>query len=205
MLAPKKLFLMAVLSVPLVFGACAHRYDGPNYAKGIDVSHFQGSIDWSLVKGGDVSFAYIKASEGITYTDPKFVANWQGTADAGIVRGGYHKFVAKDAGEAQARNFLNALKSAEAGAGAYPTLPPVLDIEVVRKEDLAVAFDEMLAWLAVVEGELGCKPIIYTSPNNWNKEFPDKFRGYELWLADYAAKPTLPKGWHRFACRLPSR
>src|ERR1700689_5201313 len=95
---------------------------------GIDVSKYQDFIDWGMVKDmrvGDVqmSFAFIKATEGLGNEDAFFKRNWKKSGDAGISRGAYHSFLATKSGKAQAENFIN---SVELGPG---DLPPVLDIE----------------------------------------------------------------------------
>src|SRR3982750_4387037 len=58
--------------------------------RGIDVSRHQGTINWSAIPGGKVRFAYIKASEGGDYRDPRFAENWGASATAGLHRGAYH-------------------------------------------------------------------------------------------------------------------
>lgn len=67
--------------------------------RGLDVSHHQGHIDWSALKGWD--FVYIKATEGRTWTDPLFEENWLGAGQAGLVRGAYHFLVTTSTGQAQ--------------------------------------------------------------------------------------------------------
>ena len=57
---------------------------------GIDVSKYQGDIDWNKVKDSGVKFVWIKATEGGDHTDEKFAANWAGAKAAGIPRGAYH-------------------------------------------------------------------------------------------------------------------
>src|ERR1700743_4000530 len=95
---------------------------------GIDVSKYQDAINWGSVKDmkvGDVqmSFAFIKATEGLGNEDAYFLRNWKRAKDAGLARGAYHYFLATKSGKAQAENFIN---SVELTPG---DLPPVLDIE----------------------------------------------------------------------------
>src|SRR5262249_39837308 len=64
---------------------------GTDYAiQGIDASHWQGSINWTSVKNSGKTFAFYKATEGTTYTDPTFAANWAAIKNAGLIRGAYH-------------------------------------------------------------------------------------------------------------------
>jgi len=187
-------FLLTALIVLLqLFTAACSDDTNSSTSTGIDVSHYQGDINWKALKKSGVSFSYIKVSEGKTITDPKFAANWADAQAAGVTRGGYHLFVPGDDGPAQARQFLNSLASI--GANYNGALPPALDIEPIHKSGLSAAKKEIQKWLTQVEDTLGCKPIIYTSPYPWNDEFPDDFTGYQLWLADYADTPTIPEGW----------
>ena len=78
---------------------------------GIDVSHYQGTVDWVKVKATGITFAYAKATDGNTYTDPQFHTNWQGMRAAGILRGAYHFYETNDDPVTQANNFINALGS----------------------------------------------------------------------------------------------
>ena len=160
---------------------------------GIDVSHYQGDVNWSLIKKSGYSFAYIKVSEGETLTDPRLSENWEGAHQERLKQGGYHVFVPSDKGELQAKNFLSSLKAVQRDYQGF--LPPVLDIEAIPKGRLIYAQSEIIHWLIQVEKSIGCKPIIYTSPDNWDSEFLGNFSKYTLWLADYGHNPTLPNHW----------
>jgi lysozyme len=91
--------------------------------KGVDVSHYQGEIDWQGLRAGGVRFAYIKATEGAHYRDPRFAANWRRSREAGIPRGAYHFFSMCKPGAEQAANFIDAIP-----AGGQ-SLPQALDAE----------------------------------------------------------------------------
>src|SRR5262249_34286320 len=75
--------------------------------KGIDVSHYQGTIDWAAVNDGGIGFAFMKATEGLTFVDSTFAANWSGAKAHGVVRGAYHFFRPQDDGIQQADFFLS--------------------------------------------------------------------------------------------------
>ncbi|MFP5288949.1 MAG: glycoside hydrolase family 25 protein [Thermoanaerobaculia bacterium] len=158
--------------------------------QGIDVSHFQGVVDWQKVAQAGMSFAFAKATEGITYTDPQFAANWAGIRAAGLLRGAYHFFEANDDATAQAQHFLAMVQLA---AG---DLPPVLDVETTAGVSTEQIWSGVSTWLQVVEQATGRRPILYTAPGFWNAHQPDlALTRYPLWLADYAAQPVLPDGW----------
>ncbi|MBL0015595.1 MAG: hypothetical protein IPP17_03940 [Bacteroidetes bacterium] len=92
--------------------------------RGIDVSRYQGKIEWAKVKQAGIRFAFIKATEGTDYVDPYFAVNWDEAKDKGIARGAYHFFRPAQDGKAQAEHFLKQVKWTKGD------LPPVLDLEV---------------------------------------------------------------------------
>lgn len=158
--------------------------------QGIDVSHFQGVVDWQQVAQAGMSFAFAKATEGITYVDPQFATNWTGIKAAGLLRGAYHFFEANDDATAQAQHFLDTVQLAKGD------LPPVLDIETTAGVSNEQIWSGVSTWLQVVEQAMGRQPILYTAPGFWNSHAPDlTLTRYPLWLADYAAQPLLPHGW----------
>lgn len=159
---------------------------------GIDVSHYQGVVDWQAVKTANIGFAFAKASEGEAIVDAHFDANWQGMKAAGLLRGAYHFFDSTVDPVAQAKNFLNAV-----GSLAAADLPPVLDIEIFRgpygSSSLA---NNVLTWLNTVQAALGRTPMIYTGPSFWNQNMNNQFGAYPLWVAEYGVStPRIPNGW----------
>ena len=161
---------------------------------GIDVSHFNGAVDWAAVAKTGTAFAYCKATEGTDYVDTQFVANYTGIANANLLRGAYHFFrPAKDA-QAQADHFL-----AHVPALGQGDLPPAFDIEVSDGQKPSAIIDAMHLWLDAVEAKLGRRPVIYTSASFWaaNLASSDAFGKYPLWVAHYTAQPApkLPTGW----------
>ena len=161
----------------------------PSYLQGIDVSHFQGTVDWPAVAKGGVRFAFIKATDGIDGVDPRFAENWGGAKDAGIVRGAYHFF----------RPALNAQQQAEHFGRVVPiddlALPPALDIEVTDGLAPSALQVGIRTWLATVQAAFGCTPILYTDPTFWRENVAADFSSYPLWLACYAEKPEVPSTW----------
>src|SRR6185295_7868151 len=101
---------LLILGPPLVrfYAPYWHPSDGLYPRQGIDVSHYQGRIDWAALPAQGVDFAYIKASEGGDLRDDAFQANWAGARRAGIARGAYHYFTLCRPGAAQAANFIAA-------------------------------------------------------------------------------------------------
>lgn len=177
----------------LMVAGCSEVDPAVTGAEGIDVSHFQGTVNWQQVKAAGNAFAYMKVSEGMTVTDSELANNWPGSGAAGLLRGGYHTFTLGDDGIKQAQNFIDSLNGVK--ADLLGALPPALDIEPLGKANLQEASSEILAWLTAVEAASGCRPIIYTNPDSWDETLKDQFEGYKLWLADYSSTPTLPDGW----------
>ena len=90
---------------------------------GVDVSAFQGEIDWHILAGESISFAFIKATEGSGYVDDNFEDNWRKASQTDLKIGAYHFFSYDSSGLTQAENFIQTVpKSSD-------TLPPVVDIE----------------------------------------------------------------------------
>lgn len=158
--------------------------------QGIDVSHYQGVVDWQQVAQAGMAFAFAKATDGITYVDPELAVNWPGMQTAGLLRGAYHFFEPNDDATAQAQHFLSTVQLVPGD------LPPVLDVEITGGVSNEQIWSGVSTWLQIVEQETGRQPILYTASGFWNSHAPDlTLTRYPLWLADYAAQPALPNGW----------
>jgi lysozyme len=156
---------------------------------GIDVSHFQGEVDWRAVAAAGVRFAFIKATEGLADIDPRFAQNWQQSRAAGLLRGAYHFLHPNlDAGQ-QAAHFLSVVTLDD------DALPPALDVEVTGGVDPAALTACIEAWLGSVEAVLRCKPVVYTDPSFWRQNVGADLGAYPLWLACYATTPDIPATW----------
>ncbi|RYY44070.1 MAG: glycoside hydrolase family 25 protein [Chitinophagaceae bacterium] len=169
-----------------------------NYSiHGIDISKYQKTIGWRLVKEMEVddikvSFVFMKATEGLSSVDKQFGRNWALAEKHGITRGAYHFFIPGKSGKTQAENFIKTvrLKSGD--------LPPVLDVEQtygVKKEQLQ---KQVAEWIEIVEKKYGVKPIIYTNVSFYESLLAGKFESYPLWVAHYLQKerPRINRQWH---------
>jgi GH25 family lysozyme M1 (1,4-beta-N-acetylmuramidase) len=164
--------------------------------EGIDISHWQGNVDWDRVVGAGKKFAIIKASEGVR-TDVNFRVNWSGAERVKIMRGAYHFFRSDFSSESQARYFSELLKV------GWGELAPALDVEANYGNLSRIAYTQALrSWLQIVEQESGKKPIIYTSSSKWREytDLPTWASEYPLWVANYttAPSPILPSGWKKY-------
>jgi lysozyme len=167
--------------------SCTH--DADKYAiKGIDVSHYQGRINWDLVAQEDIDFVFVKATEGLNYRDSIFERNWAGLEDNRLKRGAYHFFRPKVSAEWQAKSFIKlvALKSDD--------FPPVLDVEDLKGVSVKQLIASMKVWLDLVEQHYKAKPIIYTFSDLYNRHLRMAFPDYTFWIARYDRKaPALNK------------
>ncbi len=162
---------------------------------GIDVSKYQGDIDWSAVRASGVQFAWIKATEGGDHVDDKFAQNWAAAKAAGVPRGAYHFAYWCRPAEEQASWFT-------ANVPADPqALPPVLDVEwnghsktCPRKVPREVAIAEMKTILAAMERAYGKRPVIYTSIDFHRDVMQGEFTDYPIWVRSVKCNPALRYG-----------
>ncbi|WP_316800684.1 glycoside hydrolase family 25 protein [Pedobacter frigidisoli] len=165
---------------------------------GIDVSYYQGKINWPLVKEMKedevkISFAFIKATEGLLQVDPYFQRNWREAPKAGIVCGAYHFFRPKKSGKAQAKFFLQVVHIEKGD------LPPVVDIETLDGVSPLRMRLELSDFLTYVEMKTKVRPIIYTGLKFYEDYLEDKLDEYPLWIAHYyQPKLRLAEGKWKF-------
>ena len=171
---------------------------GSTTLKGIDVSTYQGAVNWSSVKSSGIQFAFARISDGTANPDNQFEANWKGMKAEGIVRGSYQYWRAGVDPTAQANLVISSLKNA--GGMVAGDLPVVMDIETndgVSSQSTIIA--NMQTWLAAVEKGTGIKPIIYTSIGTYPIT-STMFSSYVLWVANYGVScPSIPAGWTKWA------
>ena len=161
-----------------------------SHLSGIDVSKWQGAVNWQQVQQAGIAFAFARATYGITEVDSSFAANWQGMKDAGITRGAYHFFLAADDPTRQADFFISTV-----GSLGPDDLPPVIDVESDSGVSSSLVAD-VQTWLNTVAQGLGRTPIIYTAPSYWNANMNSNFGKYPLWVAEYGvAEPRAVNGW----------
>lgn len=161
--------------------------------QGVDVSYYQGTINWSSVKAAGRTFAFARVSDGVNYPDSKFATNWPAMKKAGIVRGVYQYF--RPTQDVQAQVDLLFAKLNAAGGLQPGDLPPVLDLETDGGLASSVVVSRAKSWLAKVEAKIGVKPIVYTAAFMSNV-IGTSFGAYPLWVANYGATcPLMPSGW----------
>jgi lysozyme len=157
---------------------------------GVDVSRWQGDIDWAKLRTQGANFVYIKSTDGGDHLDPMFKRNWRAAGEAGLRRGAYHFFYwCRTAGE-QADWFIRNVPRVE---GA---LPPVIDVEwngesrCRKRHSRARVLEKMQVFMDRLERHYGRRPIIYTAPDFYRDNLRGQFLDYPFWLRSVAAHPA---------------
>lgn len=166
---------------------------------GIDISHYQGKIDWeqlknAMIKGCPVRFVIIKSTEGSSQLDENFRENFNQVRDFGFIRGVYHFWSNKSTAREQAYYFLDQVHLTDGD------LPPVLDIEHKPADKSVEDFQrDVLTWLHIVEDKYHAKPIIYTY-YKFKEQYLSApvFDDYPYWIAHYYVDKVQYKGKWKF-------
>lgn len=153
-------------------------------AIGLDVSEFQGTIDWTLVETIEsnypLEFAFIRATAGKDRADLQFKKNWLGAKKRKMIRGAYHYYRPNENSLAQAQLFIKTVHLEKGD------LPPVLDIEKLPKgQSLDSLRVGLKRWLKSVEAHYKVKPIIYTGEKYYDDFLKEEFSDYLFWIANY--------------------
>jgi len=160
--------------------------------QGIDISRYQGNVDWAALARAGTRFVFIKATEGGDYIDPQFQSYWDAARRAGIPRGAYHfVYWCRSASEQALWFMLNVPNDADA-------LPPVVDVEwnsssrnCPNQATPEAARQMVRELLAAFEAYTGKRPIIYTDINFHRDviEGHHEFDAYPFWVRSVAAEP----------------
>jgi lysozyme len=191
----RRALALALLVATSVTGArVSSAQSASSYAQGIDVSQYQGTIDWSQVAGAGISFAIARVSDGLNYPDPYFAQNWSGMQANGIIRGVYQYFEPGQDAVQQADLLINATTFQQGD------LPPFLDFETTGGLDASALSSQIALWCNEIESRTGLTPIIYCSWGFWNglgsMQIP---AGVQLWVANWGVSaPSLPTGWNNW-------
>ncbi|MFN7104689.1 MAG: GH25 family lysozyme [Pseudorhizobium sp.] len=174
-------------AMPINFGKVQPKH----YAvHGVDVSRWQGDIDWPKLRTQGANFAYIKSTDGGDHLDPMFKTNWRKAKEAGIRRGAYHFFYWCRRASEQADWFIrNVPRDPDA-------LPPVIDVEwngqskCQRRPSRAEVLEKMQVFMDKIERHYGQRPVIYTAPDFYKDNLVGAFENYPFWLRAVAQHPS---------------
>ena len=188
----RRIIVRAALALVGVFviGATSPRAEAQ--LNGIDVSNYQGNVNWVSVKNAGYSFAFAKATEGTTYTDPYFAHNWYYMQQANIIRGAYHYGHPGSDPIAQARFFVTQVGN-RSGA-----MQLVLDLETTDGRTPAQVWAWTQSFMAEIQRLTGKPGIIYTGYYFWRDSVgnPNNNLNCPLWIANYGvSSPLVPTAW----------
>ena len=161
--------------------------------EGIDVSVYQGTIDWTKVKAAGIQFAYIRVSDGTGSHDSKFAANWANARAAGVLRGVYQFFREDEDPIAQADLLLDAMGALEAD-----DLPPAIDVESVDGASGATIVANVKTWMDRIAAGSGRRAIIYTGRPFWdsNTGSSTAVNDHTLWIPNWGVTcPSISAAW----------
>lgn len=192
----KKWWIVILFACLFLIGAalCYFQITTSIFAKayknqGIDVSHYQGEIDWNAMRAQGIDFAYIKATEGSSHTDECFEQNIELAQESGIAAGAYHFFSFDSSARTQAVHFIETIGDHKMD------LIPVIDIEYYGDKssnppDREVVRRELATFLQLLEEHYGCKPMIYTTQTVYYKYINGAFAEYPLWIRNVYFPPV---------------
>ena len=153
-------------------------------AIGLDVSEYQGKIDWDVIENLEneypIEFVFIRATAGNDREDAQFDENWLGAKKRKMIRGAYHYYQPNENSLEQAKLFIKTVRLTKGD------LPPVLDIEKLPKgQSLDSLKIGLRRWLKAVEAHYKVKPIIYTGEKYYDDFLKEDFSDYLFWIANY--------------------
>ncbi len=158
--------------------------------RGVDVSSYQGEIDWEVLSSHNISFAFIKATEGSSFVDKRFAYNYQQAQKTHLSIGAYHFFSFDSAGTTQAENFISTVQPYKG------MLPPVIDVEfygnhVYTPPSRENVEKELCDMLNALESYYGLKPILYATEQTYNAYLAEGYADYDIWIRNVMTKPKV--------------
>lgn len=181
------IFTLVWNGIIILNGISSYQYE----IKGVDVSSYQGDIDWNVLSSQKVSFAFIKATEGSSFVDTTFAYNFQEAQKTSLAVGAYHFFSYDSEGKTQAENFINTVAPFEG------MLPPVIDLEFYGDKeknppDRADVEKQLKAMLVSLEEHYNQKPIIYATEKSYELYLSNDYKEYDIWIRNVISKPKMP-------------
>jgi len=160
--------------------------------RGVDVSHYQGKVDFTALASQDLSFAFIKATEGSSHVDSRFEENLAAVRMSPLRFGFYHFFSYDSSGAAQAEHFINTVPKLSG------MLPPVIDVEFYGDYFLSPAsagsvVPQLRDMVEALRAHYGVCPIIYCTGRAHQLYIDGSFDDCDLWIREIRFVPD--DGW----------
>ncbi len=187
------LLILAITVITLVYNGVVllnNPSESEYPVRGVDVSSYQGDIEWQTLSSQNIDFAFIKATEGSSYVDPCFTYNYSEAQKCDISVGAYHFFSYDSTGITQAENFINTVVPFE------NMLPPVIDLEFYGDKEKnppsrEAVTSELNDMLSVLEEHYGLKPIIYATEKSYDLYLSGGYEEYDIWIRNVISRPNL--------------
>lgn len=187
------LIAVSIIIAMLLYFGILH-FNNPSFeqypVQGVDVSSYQGIIDWNMLSQQNISFAFIKATEGSTFVDERFQYNWDEAVKTDLWVGAYHFFSFESEGTKQAEHFILTVGSLD------HCLPPVIDIEYYDIEsDMSFSKEkikhEIKDFVQIIKDYYGVYPILYVTQKTYNDLIRDNIVDCPLWVRSVYCKPKF--------------
>lgn len=162
---------------------------------GIDLSHYQGEVDWPVLAQQNIMFAYIKATEGSSHTDARFAYNWEESGKTDLAAGAYHFFSFDSSGDTQADHFIHTVGNRSG------MLPPAVDVEYYADKksnppDPESVREQLQIMLDRLEEYYHKPPVLYSTEDVWETYLKGHFDEYPLWIRNVVTKPDSQADWY---------
>ncbi len=195
------IFIAVLLVIAIVFGLLFYNgillINNPNHdrfpVRGVDLSSYQGEVDFNILAQNDIDFCFIKATEGSSFVDKKFNANYENAQKTELFVGAYHFFSFESGGKEQAEHFIKNVKVIN------KMLPPVVDLEFYgdffkNKPEKEKVQKELNAFIDEIYKHYKIKPIIYATKDSYDLYLSGKYKEYDIWIRDILSSPKLSDG-----------
>ena len=159
----------------------------------MDVSSYQGEVDWQTLAGQGIAFAWIKATEGSSFTDRCFAYNYAEAQKTTLCVGAYHFFSYDSSGETQAKNFIRTVAETD------NMLPPAVDIEFYgdyagNPKSREEVTEELQSLLNALEEHYHRKPVLYATGRSYSMYLSGAYEDYDIWIRNMIAVPSFADG-----------
>lgn len=196
-----RIILLLLLASALILAALTYfgviRLNTPPVSefpvRGIDLSEYQGVVDWKVLATQEIDFAFIRATEGSGSIDEYFDENWRNSEETDLMTGAYHFFSFDSSAQAQAEHYIRAVGALSG------RLPPVVDIEMYGAyrhdpPDGAAVRERLAELLSRLEARYGVKPILYATQASYNLYLRGEFLDHPIWIRDVYLRARLADG-----------